>query len=236
MLTFSWGISKQPSDCLTLQCAFDNFFGAQWLFFNHYRFGMGTGKQDGYHTWRWLNCFSSALSICLFVFFCWYNCRYSYILQAIRWLLWVWISLADIVALPLDIYPYFDVFTILKTDFEMTMSNAEKVMQVYCTSWWLWLCPLVWFCCMLSRGLKLGHYNDVIMGAMASQITSLTIVYTTVYSRRRSKKTSKPRVTGLCAWNSPVTGEFPAQMASNAENVSIWWRHHVQSRYCNGFL
>ena len=26
--------------------------------------------------------------------------------------------------------------------------------------------------------------------------------------------------------NSPVTGEFPAQMASNAENISIWWRHH----------
>ena len=26
--------------------------------------------------------------------------------------------------------------------------------------------------------------------------------------------------------NSPGTGEFPAQMASNAENVSIWWRHH----------
>ena len=44
--------------------------------------------------------------------------------------------------------------------------------------------------------------------------------------RRRSKKTSKLRVTGFCAGNSPVTGEFPAQMASNAENVSIWWRHH----------
>ena len=38
---------------------------------------------------------------------------------------------------------------------------------------------------------------------------------------RRSKKTSKLRVTGLCAGNSPVTGEFPTQMASNAENVSI---------------
>ena len=36
----------------------------------------------------------------------------------------------------------------------------------------------------------------------------------------RSKKTSKLRVTGFCAGNSP--GEFPAQMASNAENVSIW--------------
>ena len=44
--------------------------------------------------------------------------------------------------------------------------------------------------------------------------------------RRRSKKTSKLRVTGLCAGNSPVTGEFPAQRASNAENFSIWWRHH----------
>ena len=22
-------------------------------------------------------------------------------------------------------------------------------------------------------------------------------------------------------------GEFPAQMASNAENVSVWWRHHA---------
>ena len=42
---------------------------------------------------------------------------------------------------------------------------------------------------------------------------------------RRSKKTSKFCVTGLCAGNSPVPGEFPAQMASNAEKVSIWWRH-----------
>ena len=45
--------------------------------------------------------------------------------------------------------------------------------------------------------------------------------------RRNSKKTSKLRVTGLCAGNSPGTGEFPAQMASYAENVSIWWRHHA---------
>ena len=45
--------------------------------------------------------------------------------------------------------------------------------------------------------------------------------------RRRSKKTSKLRVTGLCAGNSPGTGEFPAQMASNAENVFIRWRLHA---------
>ena len=44
---------------------------------------------------------------------------------------------------------------------------------------------------------------------------------------RRSKKTPNLHVTGLCAGNSPGTGEFLAQMASNAESVSIWWRHHV---------
>ena len=31
------------------------------------------------------------------------------------------------------------------------------------------------------------------------------------------------------------TGEFPAQMASNAENVSIWWRHHdIRHRHFKG--
>ena len=54
--------------------------------------------------------------------------------------------------------------------------------------------------------------------------------------RRRSKKTSKLRVTGLCAGNSPGTGEFSAQMASNVENVSIWWRHHVMMSWHGNVL
>ena len=45
---------------------------------------------------------------------------------------------------------------------------------------------------------------------------------------RRSKKTSKLRVTGLCEGNSPVTGEFPSQTTSKTENISIWWRHRVR--------
>ena len=72
---------------------------------------------------------------------------------------------------------------------------------------------------------KTKYHNDVVMGAMAFQITSFTIV-TQPFIEHRSKKTSKVRVTGLCAGNSPVTGEIPVQMASNAEKVSIWWRHH----------
>ena len=58
------------------------------------------------------------------------------------------------------------------------------------------------------------------MGAMASQITSLTIVYTAANSDK--KKISKLRVPGLCEGNSPVTGEFPTQRVGNAENGSIW--------------
>ena len=44
--------------------------------------------------------------------------------------------------------------------------------------------------------------------------------------RHRSEKTSKLRVTGLCEGNPPVTGGFPSQKDNNAENASIWWRHH----------
>ena len=49
-------------------------------------------------------------------------------------------------------------------------------------------------------------------------------------SRHRSKKISKLCVTGLCEGNSPATAGFPPQRATNAENVSIWWRHHARSK------
>ena len=48
--------------------------------------------------------------------------------------------------------------------------------------------------------------------------------------KRRSKKTSKLRVTELSEGNQLVTGGLPLQSASNAENVSIWWRHHVTEK------
>ena len=63
------------------------------------------------------------------------------------------------------------------------------------------------------------HYSDVIMSAMASQITSLTIVYSTVYSGADQGK--RQSSASLALWGE-FTGEFPTQMASDAENVSIW--------------
>ena len=45
--------------------------------------------------------------------------------------------------------------------------------------------------------------------------------------RARSKKTSKLRVTGLCGGIHRWPREFPAQRASNEENVSFWLRYHA---------
>ena len=66
------------------------------------------------------------------------------------------------------------------------------------------------------------------MGEVASQNTKLTIVYSTVCSDEDKKK-STLRVTASRAGNLPGTSEFPAQMPSKAENVSIWWRHHAST-------
>ena len=41
-----------------------------------------------------------------------------------------------------------------------------------------------------------------------------------------TKKTSKLHVTGLYEGNPQVTGGFPSQRTSYAENVSIWWCYH----------
>ena len=46
--------------------------------------------------------------------------------------------------------------------------------------------------------------------------------------RHRSKKTSKLGVTCLCKGRAPVTGACSSQRVSNAEKISIWWRHHLK--------
>ena len=134
------------------------------------------------------------------------------------------------------------------------MSAFILTINLWLNPWTMSLLGSGW-CLNNTNAFLYLHYNDVIMTTMASQITSLTSLWNNnrTYSialqwrhnerngvsnhrrldcllnrlfRRRSKKTSKLRATGLCGVNSPVTGEFPSQRASNAENVSIWWRRH----------
>ena len=70
------------------------------------------------------------------------------------------------------------------------------------------------------------HYIDVIMTTMASQITSLTIVYSTVYSDADQRKHQSSASLAF-VWGIHRDRWIPAQRASYAENVSIWWRHHA---------
>ena len=82
----------------------------------------------------------------------------------------------------------------------------------------------------LTNGIS-THYNDIIMSVMASQITSFTIVYSTIYAgtdqRKYQSSVSLAFVRGIHWWlvNSPHKG-------SNTENVSIWLRHHDRCQSC----
>ena len=84
-----------------------------------------------------------------------------------------------------------------------------------------------WFANLHKNGCRnlALHYNDVTMSAMASQITSLTIVYSTVIQLQIKESIKAPR-----DW--PLWGEFardrwiPRTKCQWRGNVSIWWRHH----------
>ena len=76
-----------------------------------------------------------------------------------------------------------------------------------------------------SYRIDIVHYNDVIMSVMASQITGSRLIAHPLIQAMFKENIKAPRYWPLCG---EFTGddEFPAQKASNAENVSIWWHHH----------
>ena len=69
------------------------------------------------------------------------------------------------------------------------------------------------------------HCSDVTMSAMVSQITGVSIVCSTVCSGADQRKHQSSALVAFV--NPPLTDGVPSQRASNAKNVSIWWRHHV---------
>ena len=86
---------------------------------------------------------------------------------------------------------------------------------------------------------KLSHYSDVIMGAMASQITSLTIVYSTVYSgsdqRKHHSSASLAFVRGIHRWpvNSPHKGPVMQKMFPFNDIIMLPKLHgHWLNPYC----
>ena len=70
------------------------------------------------------------------------------------------------------------------------------------------------------------HYSDVIMSVMVSQITGVSIVCWTVCSGSDQRK-HQSSASLVFVGEFTVDQYFPSQRASDVENVSIWWRHHV---------
>ena len=99
--------------------------------------------------------------------------------------------------------------------------------------WYAFVCvdqPLSLWTCLHTRTTM--HYSDVIMGAMSSQITSLSIVYSTVYSgadqRKHQSSASLAFVWGIHRWpansphNWPVTRKmFPLDDVIMAGNRPV---------------
>ena len=106
------------------------------------------------------------------------------------------------------------------------VSNKCQLICVWEKFWWAWKEGIEHSGCWSHVVAVWTYYNDIIMGTMASQITSITIVFSIVYSDTDQRKHQS---SASLAFMWAVPGEFPAQMASNAQNVSIWWRHHVVS-------
>ena len=67
------------------------------------------------------------------------------------------------------------------------------------------------------------HYIDVIMTTMASQITSLTVAYSIVYS---SADQRKHQSSASLAFVQEIHRDRWIPRTKGQENVSIWWRHH----------
>ena len=70
-----------------------------------------------------------------------------------------------------------------------------------------------------------NHYIDVTMTTMASQITSLTVIYSIVYSDADQRKHQSSASLAF-VWGIHRDRWIPRTKASYVENVSIWWRHH----------
>ena len=81
------------------------------------------------------------------------------------------------------------------------LTTRPNAMSVSGYIWMLHVSCVVWISTKSLRKTMFPHYGDVIMDAIASQITSLTIVYTVVYSDADQRNIKAPR-----HW--PFCGEF----------------------------
>ena len=79
---------------------------------------------------------------------------------------------------------------------------------------------------IMALMIMTNHYNAVIVGAMVSQITSLTIVYSTVYSIQAQIIENIKAADHWHLWGEFTGHRWIPRQWRGKEKVSIWWRHH----------
>ena len=131
----------------------------------------------------------------------------------------------------LGFYMHAIVFTgIMHTLWQQSTIDSTQTsvrLQRFRVSWKIWQCRLTVPPHFFERLVEMSnishetkfafHYNDVIMNAMASQITSLKIAYSTVYAgadqRKQQSSASMAFVRGIHRW--PVNYPYKGSVTRN---------------------
>ena len=112
------------------------------------------------------------------------------------------------------------------------MHSCQSRLYLLFNKWWPWSPVQIWITTKCISKLSSQWRHNKRDGLSNHQ--RLDCLLNRLF-RRRSKKTSKLCVTGICEGNSSVTGEFASQSASNAENVFISWGHN-DSAFCGALI
>ena len=114
-----------------------------------------------------------------------------------------------------------------------TSTHFKWELMLYCLH-----CPTlnkVFLLLLFNRSPHLHlHYSDVKWASLLLK-WPVNRVFVQQFLQTDNKKTHQRLASlTLCKGNPLITGGFPAQRDSNAENVSIWWRHneHVGWGWC----
>ena len=124
---------------------------------------------------------------------------------------------------PLLLLIYFNVFRYLATTQTLWLPAAilHTLHRIICAYCWILCCCV--FIGIPDRSMAL-HYNDVIMITMACQITSLTIVYKTVYSDADQRKHQS---SVSLAFVREIPAERDGNVAIFFHLMASWWRHQM---------
>ena len=115
------------------------------------------------------------------------------------------------------------VLPLVVTDISSSATTHTKIFTAQRP--WLWPMILNSYLGRLSLPMCVPNLRTISFTPFISKAIKKPWKFAKIKISKFRQKLNSPNIKAPRHW--PLCGEFPAQMASNAENVSIWWRHHV---------